>query len=804
MKGEKASHFLWDKVRILALDVLLKAFILIGFFLTPSTAQQPNIPLNAFLGNYYDNADLTNLVLTRTDSAINFDWQAGSPDPAIGPDTFSVDWTGNWEFAQQGTYEFDVTSDDGIRVWIDGNLVFDNWRVQPPSLYNFQRRLSKGVHLIHVEYFENALGALAQVSWRFVSPDTVPPTVSLISPVEGATLSGSTTLSAIASDDLGVEGVQFKLDGVDLGAEDASAPYEMIWDTTLVSNGPHTLTAVAIDGARNTTPSLAVNITLNNHTISNIAVMNISSIAATISWTTQQPSDSQVEYGTSSSYGLFSLLDANLITSHSQTLSNLNPSTLYHFRIHSKNGAGDLAVSLDQTFMTQAASADTTSPTIKITSPANGATLSGSFTVSGTASDNVGVTSVEASIDGGAFAAATGTTNFSFSVPLLANGQHTITARTWDAAGNTGSDSIVITVNIPARDQEPPIVSIVSPSSGSTVSGSITVSIMASDNVGVTRVDLYKDGSLLGLGVPGSNPNSYTVPWNTLLDGNGFHVLWAKTYDAAGNVGTSAPNPVTVSNGGADTIPPKVTFLSPKDGDRIRHKKRVPVVILAEDNVAVQRIKLTITKIKKDGNPYKKRAVKVFNIVPPAPSVTVSYLWNAKHKKRFILTAEAWDTSNNGGSATLRVRVVKKKIFVTAVKQQGVLSVESSLMAQGNSGDEEDPDDQDADQDIEEDLDQEQYDEGSNLQAEEEHARPLLLSPGGSGVSQQLHFTADVEEVKILNLSGRELVYQTKQGGSIVISVQNAEKFKFPSGLSIIQMKISGEDPVAIPLTIVK
>jgi len=95
-------------------------------------------------------------------------------------------------------------------------------------------------------------------------PDTTPPTVAFAAPLDGATVSGSVTVSANASDDAtgtGVAGVQFQLDGANLGSEVTAAPYSMQWDTTGAAAGTHTLTAVARDAAGNTaTTSVTVTI----------------------------------------------------------------------------------------------------------------------------------------------------------------------------------------------------------------------------------------------------------------------------------------------------------------------------------------------------------------------------------------------------------------------------------------------------------------------------------------------------------------------------------------------------------------
>src|SRR5438034_9911887 len=88
----------------------------------------------------------------------------------------------------------------------------------------------------------------------------------MTAPTSGATVSGSAVaVSANASDNVGVAGVQFQLDGVDLGAELTAAPYSLSWNTTTASNGAHTLTAVARDAAGNAATSAVVSVTTINN-----------------------------------------------------------------------------------------------------------------------------------------------------------------------------------------------------------------------------------------------------------------------------------------------------------------------------------------------------------------------------------------------------------------------------------------------------------------------------------------------------------------------------------------------------------
>jgi hypothetical protein len=193
--------------------------------------------------------------------------------------------------------------------------------------------------------------------------DTVAPTVSLTAPAGGASVSGtSVTVSATAADNVGVAGVQFRLDGVNLGAEDTTAPYSISWNTTLTGNGSHNLTAVARDAATNSTVSAPVTVTVANGggdttapMISAVAAASVSTAGATITWTTNEASDSQVEYGPTTAYGSLGLLDGNRVTAHSQALGGLVAATLYHYRVRSRDAAGNLAVSGDFTFTTLAA-----------------------------------------------------------------------------------------------------------------------------------------------------------------------------------------------------------------------------------------------------------------------------------------------------------------------------------------------------------------------------------------------------------------------------------------------------------------
>jgi Inosine-uridine preferring nucleoside hydrolase/Purple acid Phosphatase, N-terminal domain len=111
--------------------------------------------------------------------------------------------------------------------------------------------------------------------------------------------------------------------------------------------------------------------------ISGVASGSITSAGATVAWSTDEPADTQVEYGTTTSYGNSTTPNTALATAHSQALSGLTAGTLYHYRVKSRDAAGNLAVSPDATFTTTAA---TSGPSVSAPSTAaTGATVTVSW-----------------------------------------------------------------------------------------------------------------------------------------------------------------------------------------------------------------------------------------------------------------------------------------------------------------------------------------------------------------------------------------------------------------------------------------
>jgi hypothetical protein len=165
-------------------------------------------------------------------------------------------------------------------------------------------------------------------------------------------------------------------------------------------------------------------------------------------------------------------------------------------------------------------------------------TVSGTITPAATASDDVGVSKVEFYVDD--VLQATDTTSpfsFSWNTATAGNGSHSLVAKSYDAAGNVGTSAPVsVTVQNSAPDVLPPTVVIISPTTGSNVSGNVKVSVSATDNVRVARVELYIDGAFYS----SSTSATAVFPWNTRKAGKGPHTLTARAVDDAGNLGSSS------------------------------------------------------------------------------------------------------------------------------------------------------------------------------------------------------------------------------------------------------------------------
>ena len=277
--------------------------------------------------------------------------------------------------------------------------------------------------------------------------DVAPPTISITAPSAGAVVRGPVTFTAAAADNIGVAGVQFRIDGVNVGAEDTAAPYAISWDTASSADGSHALTAIARDAAGNVATAAAIIVTSDNSgpAVAITAPDGTAVVSGTITVAADATDNTAVA-------GVQFLLNgaplgAEDLTAPFSTTWDTVPSGNSSHRLSAvaRDGAGNLTTSAS---VWVSVVNDTASPSIEITSPANGATVSGSISVTASASDDSAVVGVQYFVDGATLGAeVVAGYNTTWDTTTSVNGSHVLTAVARDASGHTAS-SAAITVTV--------------------------------------------------------------------------------------------------------------------------------------------------------------------------------------------------------------------------------------------------------------------------------------------------------------------------------------------------------------------
>jgi RHS repeat-associated protein len=134
---------------------------------------------NTFCVSYYNNTSLTGTpVYQTTEGAINHTWASGGPGNGVNSDYFSARWQGSFVFSQ-GDYTFSSTTDDGVRVWVDNNMIINNWTDHGPTVDTANVNLSAGTHEVKMEYYEKIVGAVAILQWQQAGGSNLTPLVNI-------------------------------------------------------------------------------------------------------------------------------------------------------------------------------------------------------------------------------------------------------------------------------------------------------------------------------------------------------------------------------------------------------------------------------------------------------------------------------------------------------------------------------------------------------------------------------------------------------------------------------------------------
>jgi subtilisin family serine protease len=478
---------------------------------------------------------------------------AGFPKPTLDTGAFSTNTVAVADLDGDGQLE---------AAWIDRNAKVYLWDLSAPSTAVAPWPM--------FQHDERHTGA------SLPTPEGIAPTSAVTSPSNGALVAGNVNVIAEATDNVGVVNIEIYKDNVLVG-NSSSSPYTYSWNTTGDTDGPHTFLSKAYDGAGNVGTSTAI-------------VLNVDNTAPTSNITT--PANGAIVKGTavtisanaSDSSGLQKVdfyYDSNVLIgtdSSAPFTMNWNISSV-------ANGTHGLhVVATDNTGNSNSSPSifvvvDNAPPTVALTNPANGAAVTGVVNLAVNAADNVGVQKVQFYRDGSVLLGTSMSApfNFSWDSTSATTGSHTLFAVAIDTAGNT-ANSTTISVTV---DRTLPTVSMTAPASGALISGTaVSLSATASDNIGIGRVDFYRDGNVL-LGTDNSSP--YGISWNSTSATSGAHTISAVAVDTAGNTKTSTVVNVTVDNTG-----PTVSLSAPANGAFVMGT--ITISATASDNVAMAKV----------------------------------------------------------------------------------------------------------------------------------------------------------------------------------------------------------------------
>ena len=333
----------------------------------------------------------------------------------------------------------------GVRFRIDGVPVGAEDTSAPYALSWDSATVTDGPHVVTAVARDAAGNSATSAGVSItVNNDVTPPTVSLTAPAAGATVSGSVTVTASASDARGVVGVQFKVDGVNVGAEDTTAPYSIAWVTSGADNGSRTITAVARDAAGNVGTSAGRTVTVANDVTPPSVSVTAPAAGATVSGSvtvTGSATDAVGVVGVQFKVDGVNLGAEDTTAPYSVAWATTGIANGDHtLTAVARDAAGNNATSAG---VTVTVGNDVTAPAVSVTAPAAGASVSGSVTVTATASDAVGVVGVQFRVDGVNVGAEDTTAPYSvaWATTGWTNGSHVLTAVARDAAGNSATST---------------------------------------------------------------------------------------------------------------------------------------------------------------------------------------------------------------------------------------------------------------------------------------------------------------------------------------------------------------------------
>ncbi|MAS54336.1 PA14 domain-containing protein [Nocardioides sp.] len=560
-----------------------------GLFAMPSSgaAVQPTKPDYScstslpWRAKYWSNQELDGAPdKMRCEADVNYNYGSGAPaDTNLPSNNFSASWTRSVSVPDGKALQVTATADDGVRVYVDGVRVINDWvDSSARTRTGTSAALSGGDHTVRVEFYENSGGAQIQVSTTVVDapaaplePDNIAPDTTVSGPqLDDVVASGPVTFTGTATDNRSITSVRVAIYNRDDATNRWLQP-NGTWGPSYAYRSP----VLAEPGVASTTWSIDITLPEGNFAVDAVAVDGVGNVDL------------------SSVFRRFSVND--------------NP-----------------------------VQADTQAPVVAVTSPVKRDTVrTTSFTASGTSGDNRGVDSVRVAVrnrttgdwlqDNGSWApgfasrnpalASPGATSSTWSLPLtLATGSYALDVRATDTSGNQSPSTYhPFEVDASAPDNQAPSTTVASPAKNATVGSPVTFTGTSTDNKGVSqmRVAIYNrvDSTNKWLQANGTwgpsyafrsatlaNPGATSTGWSISIPlPDGLYGLDAKAVDTSDNKDPSSPFvPFQVGNDQAAPVA-KVA------------KRSAQVSGVASDDSSVRKVQV---EVKKAGKGKKKWVTK--------------------------------------------------------------------------------------------------------------------------------------------------------------------------------------------------
>ena len=506
------------------------------------------------------------------------------------------------------------------------------------------------------------VGNAAQVGVTVDNDDA--PAAAVTNPVDLSTVSGSVTVQVDATDTEDVAGsltVEVSIDGGAFTAaawNGATSRYELVWDTTLETDGAHTVDARATDSKAQTTNATQVSVTVDNVVDEPVVAITNPLDAGTVSGSVTIQVDATDDIDPVGSLAVEVSIDGGAFTAAAWNGATSRyelawDTTLETEATHTVDArATDAGLNVGNAAQVGVTVDNDDAPAAAVTNPVDLSTVSGSVTVQVDATDTedvAGSLTVEVSIDGGAFTAAawngaTSRYELVWDTTLETDGAHTVDARATDSkAQTTNATQVSVTVD---NVVDEPVVAITNPLDAGTVSGSVTIQVDATDDidpVGSLAVEVSIDGGAFTAAAWNGATSRYELAWDTTLETEATHTVDARATDAGLNVGNAAQVGVTVDNDDA----PAAAVTNPVDLSTVSGSVTVQVDATDTEDVAGS---LTV-EVSIDGGAFTAAA------------------WNGATSRYELV----WDTTlETDGAHTVDARATDSKAQTTNATQVSV------------------------------------------------------------------------------------------------------------------------------------